>query len=215
MHGPQYHELAMRTAAGPDVLHVPSNPQELDALNREAVATLLLYAMAARQLDRLKSILFYGKTKGGVDMSDLAKDLFGSDRQLENADFCIHHIPNPQFIHAVLGIASEGGELVEDMLVLMTKPPVDKALDILDNVVRESGDVDWFQELLATSVGITVDEGRERNIARLSKRFPDKFTAAAAIARADEDPVADYYLQKNEVEPMARAMADETHGDGA
>lgn len=177
----QYHGLAMRTAAGPEVFHLPADEEEAAVFTVEFVAAAINYLRAATVLDRFKSRLFYGKDPNADGFYRDFTELFG-----EQTDF--EHIVNPQLIHAVLGIATEGAELVEDLLKLMAAPAVEEQFEIVKNTVRESGDVDWYQELLAKAIGVPVIMHRNLNIARLAKRFPDNFTEEAAIARADEAP---------------------------
>lgn len=167
----QYHADAMRTAAGPEVFH-PHNHNV-----RDLILAMAKFILASRQLDAAKSALFYGKTKE-VNIDDLTPIIAsgGTDGYFDYA-----LIYNPQFLHATLGIMSEAGEIGDDVLKALSG-----RLEDVDNIVRESGDIDWFQELLAEAVGVSVYEGRCRNIYRLRQRFPEAFSEADAIARADE-----------------------------
>lgn len=166
----QYHTDAMRTAAGPEVFH----PKPLNAAGAigEFVRDLIWFEHYAQRLDRWKSLLFYGK-----DKPEPQEPFAPSNWQ----DFDFEHVANPQLIHAILGIGSESGEIVTDLLLALQGK-----LNSVDNLSRESGDVDWFQELLATAIGVPVAQSRVANIERLRLRFPDKFSEADAIARADE-----------------------------
>lgn len=169
----KYHDDAMRTAAGPEVFHTDHAGFDLS----EFIHDLSAFAMVGARLDRWKGILFYGKDKplndaGHRIASLLENTALGSD---------VYNL-NPQLVHAILGIASEGGELVEDLLGLAG------GVDTLENIVREQGDVDWFQELLAEAIDHPVVMSRVANIERLRVRFPDKFSEEAAVMRADESP---------------------------
>lgn len=86
--------------------------------------------------------------------------------------------------HFATGIASEAGELLTPIKAHLY---YGKALD-LANLEEELGDILWFVAGLATTVGLTLDEIAERNIAKLQKRYPDKYSDEAAIARADKAP---------------------------
>lgn len=177
-----YHPLAMRTAAGNDVFHWPplhyvknwgaENPQ-LQNMSREGFhAAIIEFLRAADAINRWKSVLFYNK--------DPNPDGFFRDfTEIDHHDFDPAKV-TPQLIHAMLGIAAEAGELVEDAARAMCGEELDA------NINRESGDIDWYQELLALVSGQSTDENRRQNIARLQKRFPEKFSEDDAITRADE-----------------------------
>ena len=182
-----YHELAMRTAAGPDVFHYPQDKDDQFEIDRLFVDDLFDFIYSAYKLDNWKSKLFYNKTKyesSGVILEKvklLFKDFFSEGATLANID-------NPQLTHGVLGIASEAGEIVEDFTVLMKGMNTPNYNDARMNMFRELGDIDWFQELVAEAEDYTLTEVRENNINRLRKRFPDKFSEADAVNRADENP---------------------------
>lgn len=167
-----YHAAAMRTAAGPEVFY-PGNARPHDV-----AYYLARFIIMARHLDAFKSALFYGKVKH-VEINDLA-GLLASGGTDGHFDF--DHIANPQLLHACLGITSEAGEIAEDLLKALQGQ-----LLSTENLVRESGDIDWFQELLATATETPVNVARAFNVARLRQRFPDAFSEADAIARADEE----------------------------
>lgn len=206
----QYTAAAMRTAAGPEVFHIPhpvQDPKEAWVLDIQILADLCDYIRATNKLDRWKSRLFYNKDKPEANLEEMFKDL--------NEDWSIDHVPNPQLIHAILGIATEGAELVADLVnvvQLFSKNEVkeypaskwlysdrQKLADLAENMSREQGDIEWYQELLAVATSIPVELSREANIQRLKKRFPDKFSEADAVARADEqvDPLANSTVRTN------------------
>lgn len=84
-----------------------------------------------------------------------------------------------RLVHAMLGVCTEAGEL-QDMMKkhLIYGKPFDAV-----NVVEECGDVLWYLALALTSVGSTMEECMERNIAKLKRRFPSRFTEEAALNR--------------------------------
>lgn len=176
-----YHDLAMRTAAGPEVHHLPSSPEDRRSYELEFLSDLFQFLVAASKLDNHKSRQFYGKTKPVRDFELFKGALMPAGTQsfrMQRSGF------NPQVVHAVLGLATESSELVEDLIKLMSGTAATD--DLRSNMSRESGDIDWYQELFASAIGVPVEQSREENIARLAKRFPDKFSEAHAIARADE-----------------------------
>lgn len=188
--GADYHNFAMRTAAGPEVYYrdLVRSVGGQDSI-REAMGNFI---HAARVLSAMKATLFYGKDYEFPSINE-AHDLVDEEFHTDNFD-------NYQLLHAILGITSESGELLEDVVRLILLPdPDDCDVDDLPkraeeekqiraNMLREQGDIDWFQELFALATGRTVDEARIHNIGRLRLRFPDKFSTTDAIARADEVP---------------------------
>jgi NTP pyrophosphatase (non-canonical NTP hydrolase) len=84
-----------------------------------------------------------------------------------------------RLIHAALGTCTEVGEL-QDMIKkhLIYNKPFDKV-----NVLEECGDVLWYLALALDASGYTLEECMERNIAKLRKRFPERFTTEHALAR--------------------------------
>lgn len=196
--GDTYHNNAMRTAAGPEVFHramVPEiglhlNDRRRDCGQEAIRAAIADFIYAGRVLSAMKATLFYGKDYQAPD-PHISNELVGDD-------FHTDHFDNYQMLHAILGIASEAGELLEDVVQLVSLPDpsdcdeqdVPKLEDykrkLALNMARETGDIDWFQELFAHTIGTTIDDCRAANIQRLRARFPDRFNSADAIARADE-----------------------------
>lgn len=164
-----YSRLAARTAADP--WHQPSVVDE-DFL----VRTLFDFVNSAMALDRFKAKMFYGK-KFDEPLE-----------RLQNHHAFLVNVHSTKRIHAVLGIASEAGEFVERLLKEMQGLRGEGFWEeTVANYAEEQGDMDWFQELLASTPGMaSVEDARRANIAKLAKRFPDKFTSEAAIARADK-----------------------------
>lgn len=54
------------------------------------------------------------------------------------------------------------------------------------NLVEELGDLEWYLEGLRQTAGITREETLDGNIAKLSKRYADGYSNAAAQARVDK-----------------------------
>jgi NTP pyrophosphatase (non-canonical NTP hydrolase) len=85
-------------------------------------------------------------------------------------------------IHMVMGISGEAGELLDAIKkAVIYKKTLDYA-----NVVEELGDLEFYLEGLRASLGITRQQTIEANIDKLSKRYGEKYSDAAAIARADK-----------------------------
>lgn len=86
-------------------------------------------------------------------------------------------------IHACLGMISEAGEILEEVL----KATVEKReLDIV-NLKEEAGDQLWYNALFLRSIGSDFETEAKNNIAKLSKRYPDKFSSENALERNLEE----------------------------
>ena len=83
-------------------------------------------------------------------------------------------------MHAILGMASEVGELQG----LYQKEFQGHEFEI-DHIIEELGDCMWYIALTATAVGTTMEEVMERNIEKLKKRYPDGFSIMDSINRIE------------------------------
>jgi NTP pyrophosphatase (non-canonical NTP hydrolase) len=89
-----------------------------------------------------------------------------------------------RLLHAVLGLASEVGEIADQIKrhFFYGKP-----LDVV-NLAEEIGDLFWYQALTANELAethpeIDFDSIEETNIAKLKKRYGDKFSEQRATKR--------------------------------
>lgn len=82
-------------------------------------------------------------------------------------------------IHASLGMQTECAEFA-DMLKkhLIYGKEIDEV-----NLQEELGDVLWYIALAAHTLGVSFEGLFAQNIAKLQKRFPEKFTQDAALNR--------------------------------
>jgi NTP pyrophosphatase (non-canonical NTP hydrolase) len=84
--------------------------------------------------------------------------------------------------HAALGVAGEAGEFVDSVKKsLIYNRPVDT-----ENLQEELGDMLWYIALAAASLGVSLDKIAADNIAKLQKRYPEKYTDELAAARLDK-----------------------------
>lgn len=81
-------------------------------------------------------------------------------------------IINLEDLHANMGIMGEAGELVD--------------ADTKEEVLLEAGDLLWYVAKKLRNYDLTFEEVMEANIAKLKKRFPDRFTHDAANNRLAE-----------------------------
>lgn len=89
---------------------------------------------------------------------------------------------NMNINHAALGIAGEAGELVDAVkkAVIYNKP-----LDV-ENIEEELGDLLWYVALMANSLNLSLADVAAKNIDKLRKRYPEKYSDEYASARLDK-----------------------------
>lgn len=111
-----------------------------------------------------------------VMQSDLvAKDCYG---KIENVQHPVN-IQSSRLLHGAIGCCTEAGEL-QDMLkkhFFYGKP-----LDLV-NIMEEAGDMLWYIAILLDAAGYTMSQAMDTNIAKLRKRFPDKYDDNKALNR--------------------------------
>jgi NTP pyrophosphatase (non-canonical NTP hydrolase) len=84
-----------------------------------------------------------------------------------------------RLMHGAIGMATEVGELQDAIKKLFI---YGKELDGV-NVMEECGDVLWYIALALDAVDCTMEQCMARNIAKLQKRFPERFTEEQALVR--------------------------------
>ena len=90
-----------------------------------------------------------------------------------------------QFLLAAVGLAGESGELLDAVkkVVWQGHPMNEKWFD---KVILEFGDILYYLQLGCNAVGLSLDAVRDRNVAKLTKRYKDrKFTTKESINRKD------------------------------
>lgn len=129
---------------------------------------------ALSALDRIKKAMFYGRDLGalalGVKLGDVWENCKGLPVLISD------HPDNDEaarnIIHAIIGKATEAGELLE----LLHKTAIHAEPFDVANAGEEIGDGFWYDALLARACGLTFDGIQRTNIAKLRHRFPDRFT---------------------------------------
>lgn len=125
----------------------------------------------AERMDEIKKALFYGRALSTAPVSRSSASLhelpneFGANTREQAAR-------NVNIIHAILGVFTEAGELLEEMVKAYK---ADRPFDEV-NLKEESGDIFWYLAIIARELGSDFDTFQRDNIAKLRKRFPDKFT---------------------------------------
>lgn len=84
-----------------------------------------------------------------------------------------------RMLHALLGKINELGELAGALKAhLIYGKPLDEI-----NLVEELGDDAWYSNLFHDAIGVGFERAWEMNIAKLKKRFGDKFSSERALNR--------------------------------
>lgn len=96
--------------------------------------------------------------------------------QLETLVRPVSEIMDARYLHSVIGIFTEAGELLQTL-------GKQKGQLNLVNIAEETGDVFWYLALLSDSTGLDVENSMDMVINKLKSRYADKFTTEEAINR--------------------------------
>ena len=93
-------------------------------------------------------------------------------------------LADTDLIHAALGIAGEGGEVVD----LIKKRVINghDAAEFRAKLAEELGDLLFYIQVAATYTGCNLDEIMARNVSKLEARYPDGYSDQASQERLDE-----------------------------
>ena len=84
--------------------------------------------------------------------------------------------------HALLGMASEAGEICGLYQKAYKGHPVDK-----EHAMKELGDLMWFVAEWCTANNVSLDEIMQLNIDKLRARYPDGFSEQMSLHRREGD----------------------------
>lgn len=121
---------------------------------------------ALTALDRVKKSLFYGREymhlMNGVDVFGGADSLLAN---FENRKMGEH------ILHAILGIATETGELLEALRnTIVNGEPLN-----VTNLFEECGDLFWYIAILSREFSYNHEVIQRGNISKLRQRYPNAF----------------------------------------
>ena len=143
----------------------------------------LAFMSAGAILDQIKKHAFYGKVYNQgelvahfttlIESMDLLKKAI---QEISNEDREKELDVNPRMFHAIVGIATEATELVEALEI---------GGDDMDyvNISEEMGDIGWYQSIAFDEMGMTLENSYGAVVAKLKKRYSEKFTSEEAINR--------------------------------
>ena len=75
-----------------------------------------------------------------------------------------------EFMHLVLGLVGEAGEIAEKVKKLVRDKNSDLAQLDCDDMAAELGDVLWYTAVLANFLGLSLDDVAQRNVDKLADR---------------------------------------------
>ena len=199
MNNHDYVQNAIKTESVPESVNIEIQP--FDAMMQFAV-------MASKIMNAMKRQLFYNKPpnaeefSGFVDSAIMAVEFLESQvqsklltdpgalkawmeaRNIELAPEVAEAIDrrknatNIRLLHAAIGIFTESGELLEALVEAAETGTLDKV-----NFAEEIGDVQWYAAIASDETGVSLDAIQKTNIAKLKKRYPQKFDAELAVNR--------------------------------
>lgn len=159
-----------------DAHRTTSNSYYGHRVNKTTAGVIISEAIyALQQLDALKKALFYGRNVEKFESNHPADEALHSGLFNPTGD----RIHDLNLLHGIIGVATESGELLEALYATMFEG---KPFDTV-NAGEEVGDAFWYQAHIARAIGSTFERIQDTNIAKLRKRFPDRFTERDAIIR--------------------------------
>jgi len=96
-----------------------------------------------------------------------------------------HFDPNsvdPDLIHAIFGLVTESGELMDIVKRAFFYGKGKEAVDLV-HVKEEIQDILWYVALACNNLGVSFEEMMDKNIAKLRARYPNKFNTEDAYNR--------------------------------
>ncbi|MGZ8924448.1 MAG: hypothetical protein ACXW2E_01060 [Nitrososphaeraceae archaeon] len=161
-------------------------------LNKNIIIPILqVFIASGTLLDMLKKNVFYNKPINATEWTrqlDLINDVslyemeYGSDTRnninaRENPTDTLQI--NPHIFHTIVGIATEGTELIEALL-----SSIESESDIdLVNVREELFDTMWYILIGHNAMNIKLEDTLQIGFDKLRKRYPEKFSSEHAINR--------------------------------
>ena len=92
--------------------------------------------------------------------------------------------PIESLLHGAVGVSGEAGECLDAVKKAWI---YGKELD-MHNMIEEIGDQFFYQFAMLRILGVSFEAVIRHNMDKLSKRYPEGYSDAAAIARADKQP---------------------------
>lgn len=152
-------------------------------INKDRLERLLYaYIQIGNVLDTVKKHVFYNKPLDIKTQNQRVSSAMNALGQLLGDEFDENPSElsiDPRLFHSIVGIATEGTELVE---AVYKSEFNNQAIDDV-NVREELFDVLWYLLTAHDKMNVSVEGTLNMGFDKLRARFPDKFTDDAAINR--------------------------------
>lgn len=156
-------DLLMRTDRSDDDYMTVVRRMEVE--RQELVRVLDSAQHLADSADYLKKRVIYGNGMEGMPLPGINE--------------CALTVRRAQLLHAILGVVSEAGEMIEAFR--RTYDETNEAVRV--NCIEEGGDVIWYITRWLKTSDSSVQDASQRVYRKLQTRYPEKFTEAAALNR--------------------------------
>ncbi len=173
-----------------NAIKTESDCREINIQGISLVCALGIAALSANIVDAVKKKIFYGKDfdkeKVAYEIYDLQEVLSIMKKQFESGlveeaseEFRARMAElNVRLLHAAMGMFTEAGELMAPLMEQLSG----NGLDVI-NFGEEIGDSLWYAAIASDELGIALEKIMQTVIEKLAKRYPEKFSAEAAINR--------------------------------
>lgn len=99
--------------------------------------------------------------------------------ECEYSDATMRMTEYADLLHGSMGVMTESGELLDAVKKFIF---YGKDLDVV-NIEEEIGDIMWYIAIICKSLKLDLQTILEKNISKLKKRYPEKFTEDKALNR--------------------------------
>jgi NTP pyrophosphatase (non-canonical NTP hydrolase) len=165
-----------------DVLRTESQIDNFNVNPDFLAGTLQIYIAIGNMLDQIKKNAYYDKP---YDTSKLIQEFTNIVHSMDQVKSGIKEIDNKSTIdvdtrttHSIIGIATESVELIEALSTHIVGNKLDNI-----NILEEIGDLQWYVGIAMDSLDGNMQNILDTNIAKLKKRYPNKFTSEDSINR--------------------------------
>lgn len=155
---------------------------------RDLVNACRIVALAAKLLDKAKRAAIYGKEDVDFEFEKSKFFAAASSASTEHTPFHIMFaaLTPLQYhqLHMALGVAGEGGELIEAFAKAICH---DELLDH-ENLEEELGDIEFYLEGVRQAFEMSREKTLQHNLTKLKKRYGEAlaYSDQAALHRADK-----------------------------
>lgn len=179
-----------------DAIRTESTIESVETNEQVLKSIIEIFIASGNLLDMVKKNAFYGKEVEDFNYVKRIKEIENAVRDLQTSgekDYITYYNRitdnkteidiNSRLFHGVVGVATESTEMVEALEETMKgENPVDWT-----NVGEENGDIAWYQAILMDELNMDWEDVLVAVIAKLKKRYPNKFTSEDAINRNLDD----------------------------